>query len=397
MKTTINSQEAIAGLMVIPLKQGNCEISECVVKVGDDVKVGQLLAKANNLEQLNIYSSVCGHIVAIEKMTTTANALVPSILMQVSKEQEFAPKIELSRYTKKDFLENVQKLGLLSYDKTSLASNLKMLNIEEINSLGVMIFDEYYGYDLEQYVALNNLEKLVESLKYLAGILEVYKVNIYLSKNCDCKKQIKDFFAKKIKTSLVVNFVEIKLSKKKNNYDLFKNYIIKNGFINQFCQTPQTFIDLYQGLKKNKLKLSQLVYIGGSATNLNNGYLNVVNGTSLELIKRQCNGLVFEEQDIDDLKADCVDYLDDMYEAQDCYKNEMDKQKRKQLKAEYKKRKNKANAEIWEFVKTHRANLMKTIKQIRIDSRFYGQIFTDFSPILDIATKAVYFLNRKEC
>ena len=150
-------------------------------------------------------------------------------------------------------------------------------------------------------------------------------------------------------------------------------------------------------MKKNKLKLSQLVYIGGSATNLNNGYLNVVNGTSLELIKRQCNGLVFEEQDIDDLKADCVDYLDDMYEAQDCYKNEVDKQKRKQLKAEYKKRKNKANAEIWEFVKTHRANLMKTIKQIRVDSCKYGQIFTDFSPILDMSNKAIFFLNRKEC
>jgi len=397
MKTTIQANQDVSGLIVIPLKQGKCEMGECVVKVGDDIKIGQLLAKAQNEEQLNIYSSVSGHIVAIEKMTTTANARVLSVLIQVSSKQETEKKLNLSKFTKKHFLENVQKLGLLSYDKNSLTSNLVALNPDEIKALGVMVFDEYQGMDLQEYIANNNLDCLIDALKHIKNIFKIDTINFYLPKKRVNNQAFKDAVLKKIKKGLNVNFIELKLSKHKNNYDLFKKYVLKTGLLNEFIQTPETFIDLYKGLKDGELKLSQLVYIGGSATKLNNGYLNVVNGSSLDLIKKQCGGLVFEEQDIDDLKSDCVDCLDDMYDAQDLYKNESDKVKRKELKQEYKKRKSKANAEIWEFVKTHRVNLMKTIKQIRIDSCKFGEIFTDFSPILDVSNKAVFFLNRREC
>lgn len=392
----ITSKVSISGLFTIPLSIGRTLESQCVVKVGDNIRAGELIGKSNSPNQLNIYSSVSGRVVAIDKMVNTRNGLTNSVLIQIDKEQVLCNPLNFEETTIENFKENIRTLGLVDYMGFSLYDALRGIDFKKVDYLGVVVFDEYKDINIQCELS-TNAPKLMKAINFMADILGVNNIKFFLENKNSYNGIIKFNILKNAKKSQNIEFFELKMPKNANFYDFFeKKY--KNKFnSNALMQTPETFIDIFEGLKNKKLKLSRRVYIGGSATNLNDGYIEVLNGVSLRQVMQMCGGLVFEEQDIIDAKSDIGDDIEKMLDAKKKFQEETDRDKKTEFKKEYKEIKSKTNSIIWEFLKKQRINLMKTIRQIRIGSKKSGQIFTDFSPILDFSDNAIYFLNRKEC
>ena len=68
--------------VLLPMSQHLGAPATPVVKVGDEVKVGQLIAEANGFVSSPIYSSVSGKVTKIEPFTTAAGAEVMAVRIE---------------------------------------------------------------------------------------------------------------------------------------------------------------------------------------------------------------------------------------------------------------------------------------------------------------------------
>ena len=76
------------GLLVFPLSQHIGAPAKSVVAVGDQVKVGQLIAEAGGFVSANIFSSVSGTVKAIEPHRVATGGMVQSIVIENDEKYE---------------------------------------------------------------------------------------------------------------------------------------------------------------------------------------------------------------------------------------------------------------------------------------------------------------------
>lgn len=80
----------------IPLSQHLGAPSEPVVKKGDEVKTGQLIAKSTGFVSANIHSSVTGKVFKIDKVLDSSGYKKPCIIIQTAESEEWAEGIDTS-------------------------------------------------------------------------------------------------------------------------------------------------------------------------------------------------------------------------------------------------------------------------------------------------------------
>ncbi len=88
--------------VVIPIAQHIGAPAEPVVKKGDQVKVGQLLAKSKGFVSANIHSSVSGKVAKIDNLTDSSGYKQTSIIIDVEGD-EWLPEIDKSEDLKDNF------------------------------------------------------------------------------------------------------------------------------------------------------------------------------------------------------------------------------------------------------------------------------------------------------
>ena len=91
------------GIMVYPLSQHIGAPAKPVVKKGDRVLAGQLIAEAGGFVSANIYSSVSGTVKSIEKHRVAVGDMVESIIIENDGQFEAAPPLPV------DDIENMTK------------------------------------------------------------------------------------------------------------------------------------------------------------------------------------------------------------------------------------------------------------------------------------------------
>ena len=74
------------GDMVFPLSQHICAPAKPVVKKGDRVLAGELIAEAGGFVSANIYSSVSGTVKSIDKHRVATGDMVESIIIENTEE-----------------------------------------------------------------------------------------------------------------------------------------------------------------------------------------------------------------------------------------------------------------------------------------------------------------------
>jgi len=120
--------------VLIPMAQHIGAPSIPVVKVGDEVKVGQKIGDAQGGVSSYIYASVSGKVVKIEDYLTSNGQRVPSIRIEsdglMTLDESIAPPVIESCY---DFIQAIKKSGLVGLGGAGFPTHIKLAALGRAN------------------------------------------------------------------------------------------------------------------------------------------------------------------------------------------------------------------------------------------------------------------------
>ena len=166
------------GECVFPLSQHIGAPAVPVVKKGDYVLDGQLIAQANGFVSANIHSSVSGTVKAIEPRYVAMGAKVDSIIIENDGKYEsvdFAANVKpLDTLSKDDIRAIIKDAGVVGMGGAGFPTNVKLTpkNIDDIDTIIVN------GAECEPYLTsdyrrmLEEPEKVVEGLKIVLRLFD---------------------------------------------------------------------------------------------------------------------------------------------------------------------------------------------------------------------------------
>ena len=146
-----------------------------LVKKGDPVKVGQMIAEAGGFVSSPVYSSVSGSVKALEKRRNAMGDPVDAIVIEndgLDTECEYEPA-SLDALTKEDIIERIKKAGVVGMGGAGFPTHVK-LSPKEPEKIDHILVN---GSECEPYLTsdyrclLENSEELVQGL---ACILKVF-------------------------------------------------------------------------------------------------------------------------------------------------------------------------------------------------------------------------------
>lgn len=152
-----------------------------VVKVGDHVDVGTLVARQDGFISSPVYSSVSGKVTKIADVLTSAGRHVPAIVIESDGENTVAPEIAPPTVdSKESFIEAVKQSGLVGLGGAGFPTYVKFMTDKKIDYLVIN------GTECEPYItsdtrtmvddaaeienAINIIDKYFDIPNYVIGI-----------------------------------------------------------------------------------------------------------------------------------------------------------------------------------------------------------------------------------
>ena len=149
--------------VLLPMSQHLGAPAAPVVKVGDEVKVGQLIAEANGFVSSPIYSSVSGKVTKIEPFTTAAGAEVSAVRIESDGLMTVCEDITAPAVTDLDsFLAAVRNSGAVGLGGAGFPSAAK-LNAAKNGNIHTVVIN---GAECEPYLT-SDTRTMLDDAKYL--------------------------------------------------------------------------------------------------------------------------------------------------------------------------------------------------------------------------------------
>ena len=184
------------GEMVFPLSQHIGAPAVPVVKKGDRVLAGQLIAEAGGFVSAPIHSSVSGMVKGIEPRLTPTGSMVNSIIIendQQYEEAEFIPAA-LEDLTEEEILDRIRKAGVVGMGGAGFPTHVKLSPKDPAKIEYVLV----NGAECEPYLTsdyrrmLEEPEKVVEGLRVMLKLFKNAKGYICIEDNKqDCIDKMK--------------------------------------------------------------------------------------------------------------------------------------------------------------------------------------------------------------
>lgn len=159
------------GDMVYPLSQHIGAPAKPVVKKGDHVLAGQLIAEASGFVSANIHASVSGIVKCIEQRLTSSGSKVISIVIENDNKYEEikynANKKSISELTKDEIYEAIKSAGIVGMGGAGFPTNVKLSpkNPDEIEYI-IVNASECEPYLTSDYRRImDDADKVIEGLK----------------------------------------------------------------------------------------------------------------------------------------------------------------------------------------------------------------------------------------
>ena len=143
-----------------------------LVKVGDEVKVGQLIADSDAFLSAPIHSSVSGVVKGFEDYITPTGQRTQSIVIETDKLQTVSETVAPPHVTnRQEFISAIQRSGLVGLGGAGFPAHIKLnpKNLDEVDTLVVN------GAECEPYITADNRELLENGEGVLEGIDQVCK------------------------------------------------------------------------------------------------------------------------------------------------------------------------------------------------------------------------------
>ena len=186
------------GEMVFPLSQHIGAPANPLVKKGDRVLKGQVIAEAGGFVSAPIHSSVSGTVKGIESRLTATGTMANAIIVendQQYEEVEYHPASSLGELSKEEILKRIQDGGVVGMGGAGFPTHVK-LSPKNPESIEYILVN---GAECEPYLTsdyrrlLEYGEQVVEGLKVMLALFDKAKGYICIEDNKpDCIKKMED-------------------------------------------------------------------------------------------------------------------------------------------------------------------------------------------------------------
>ena len=296
------------GDMVYPLSQHIGAPAKPVVKKGDRVLVGQLIAEAGGFVSANIHSAVSGTVKSIEPRLTSSGSKVDSIVIENDKQYESVEfkrnDKDISELTKEEVLGAIQAAGIVGMGGAGFPTNVKLSpkNADEIDTIIVN------GSECEPYLTsdyrrlLEESDKVIEGLRIALSLFEGAKGIIAIEDN---KPKVIKMLLDKLKDDeqITVNSMKTKYPEGAERQLIYAN---TGRYINSrmlpadagcIVHNVDTVYAIYEAVREGKPLIDRLVTISGDAIS-EPCNLKVRIGTSYRELVEACGGFKHDPEKI---------------------------------------------------------------------------------------------------
>lgn len=173
-------------LVTIPMSMHIGAPAKPVVNVGDEVKVGQLIAEANGFVSSPVYSGVSGKVKKIDDMLMSGGQFVPAIVIETDGQQTLfdgiaPPKVE----SLQEFVEAVRNSGVVGLGGAGFPTAVKF-SVKDLSAIEAVIIN---GAECEPYITsdtrtmIDDADLVWEGIELLKKFLQVKRVIIGIEDN----------------------------------------------------------------------------------------------------------------------------------------------------------------------------------------------------------------------
>ncbi len=309
IKNYNTSQKAFLPKIVnIPLSQESDSCYKCIVKPGDIVKEGDVIAQMENSQgKISfLHSSIPGKVLSIDPCISPNGHQEFAIKIQFGGSLSYLGKIpherDINYYSQKDIASELIKNGVINTFKTAIPENLglqidKLNQVHERHNLVVRLFDEDPYRITDSLVAKFYFTELVKGARFIAKAINAKGIvfaidNKSHEKNYFDNPDYKDIFALEMKIQrypcgtpreIVSAFSRGPLSKI-CNFTLSKKDLFTDS---------STIYEVYKALALSTPCVDRLVHFSGNCLNAS-CLLDVKLGANLRDLVPQIGGFIKE-------------------------------------------------------------------------------------------------------
>lgn len=264
------------GDMVYPISQHIGAPAKPVVKKGDRVLAGQLIAEAGGFVSANIHSSVSGTVKAIEARLTSSGSKVNSIIIENDKKYEsveFTPVSKsVSELQRDEILDAVKAAGVVGMGGAGFPTNVKLSpkNADEIDRI-IVNASECEPYLTSDYRRLmEQPEKIIEGLRIALHLFKGSKGIIAVENN---KSEAIKLLREKLGTDsdITVHSMKTKYPEGAERQLIYANtgrYINSKMLpadVGCIVHNVDTIYSIYEAVREGKPLITRIVTVTGDA------------------------------------------------------------------------------------------------------------------------------------
>ena len=176
----------IPAVVTIPMSMHIGAPAKPVVKTGDEVKVGQLIAEAGGFVSSPVYSGVSGKVKKIDDMLMSGGQFVPAVTIETDGLQTMVEGIGPPKVgSLQEFLDAVRQSGVVGLGGAGFPTAVK-LTVKDLSAIEAVIIN---GAECEPYITsdtrtmLDDSDLIWEGIELLKKHLQVKRVIIGIEDN----------------------------------------------------------------------------------------------------------------------------------------------------------------------------------------------------------------------
>lgn len=294
---------AVPKQVIVPLSQHIGAPAQAIVKKGDEVKVGTLIAKSGGFVSANIHSPVSGKINKIDSAIDASGYKRTAIFIDVEGDEweEFIDKsdtlIKECKLSAKEIIDKIAAAGVVGLGGATFPTQVKLTpppgNKAEILIINAVECEPYLTSD--HILMMEKGEEILVGVKLLMKAIDVKKAIIGIENNKpDAIKHLKNLASSYNGIEIMPLKVQYPQGGEKQLIDAVIRKQVKSGALpisaGAVVQNVGTAFAVYEAVQKNKPLVERVVTVTGKKLTNPSNFLTRI-GTPIGLLIDEAGGL----------------------------------------------------------------------------------------------------------
>ena len=289
---------------LVPFRQHDELEYQCIVKQGDVVSEGQVIALSLNektQKKAYIHAPIPGTVISLEDCMQPDNEMGPAVKIRMEGAFSYLGKnihqMEWQWYSRNELLDLIADKGVINtFDSsTPLYQQIARPDTDKNRYIVVRMFDDDPSHKTDAFVAQSFTKEVVEGSRILAKAIDAKGVVFVLSKKMNVQIDTEVFGSlpvlfvktdgKKYPSGFKQNLVHIvRKASKSSEQEAFNSVNRFSLFVD-----PETLYSVYEAVVFGKPVLETFVHVEGSCLQTA-AMLQVRIGTTIKSLVNQCGG-----------------------------------------------------------------------------------------------------------